>query len=101
MPIKRCGGGCGGFERGEGGHNGTENKKAHLSVSIFDTAYGGTRRTVVGCEAPILARLEFGGFFDVPQRVSIKKSASYGFLWNRIGNFGALSIAAMREDVWC
>lgn len=43
MPIKRCGGGCGGFERGEGGHNGTENKKAHLSVSIFDTAYGGTR----------------------------------------------------------
>lgn len=38
MPIKRCGGGCGGFERGEGGHNGTENKKAHLSVSIFDTA---------------------------------------------------------------
>ena len=58
--------------------------------------YGGTRRTVVGCEAPILAGLEFRGFFDVPQKVSIKKSASYGFLWNRIENFGALSIAAMQ-----
>lgn len=28
MPIKRCGGGCGGFERGRArGHNDTENKK--------------------------------------------------------------------------
>ncbi|AFK70205.1 hypothetical protein YSA_06380 [Pseudomonas putida ND6] len=30
------------------------------------------RRTVVGREGPVLAWLEFGGFLDVPQRVSIK-----------------------------
>jgi len=40
MPIKRCGGACGGFERGMGGVNliqdGTPKaKKAHLSVSLF------------------------------------------------------------------
>jgi hypothetical protein len=61
----------------------------------------GTRRTVVGRKVPIFAGLEFGGFFDVPQRVSIKKSASYGFLWNRIGNIWALLNDAMREDVYC
>lgn len=39
----------------------------------------GTRRTVVGREAPILAGLEFGGFFDVPQRVSIKNQLVMAF----------------------
>lgn len=46
----------------------------------------GDRRTVVGREGPVFAGLEFGGFFDVPHRVSIKKSAIYGPPWNRIGN---------------
>lgn len=41
---------------------------------------------VDGRESPIFAELEFGGFLDVPHRVSINKSASYGFPWNRIGN---------------
>ena len=50
----------------------------------------GDRRTVVGREGPVFAGLEFAGFFDVPHRVSINKSAIYGFLWNRIGNFLAL-----------
>lgn len=48
----------------------------------------GDRRTVVGREGPIFRGLEFGGFFDVPHRVSIKKSANYGFHWNRIGGCG-------------
>lgn len=47
----------------------------------------GDRRTVVGREGPVFAGVEFGGFFDVPQRLSIKKSASYGFPWNQIRNF--------------
>jgi hypothetical protein len=47
----------------------------------------GDRRTVVGREGPVFAGLEFGGFFDVPHRVSINKSAGYGFPWNQIGNF--------------
>lgn len=51
----------------------------------------GDRRTVVGREGPVFAGLEFGGFFDVPHRVSTNKSASYGFLWNRIGNCGGSS----------
>lgn len=46
----------------------------------------GDRRTVVGREGPIFARLQFGGLLDVPHRVSINKSAIYGFQWNRIGN---------------
>lgn len=46
------------------------------------------RRQTDGCcrEGPVFAGLEFGGFFDVPHRVSIKKSAIYGPPWNRIGN---------------
>lgn len=50
----------------------------------------GDRRTVVGSEGSVLVGLEFGRFFDVPQRLSIKKSAIYGFRWNRIGNFWAV-----------
>jgi len=49
--------------------------------------YGaGTRRTVSCCKGMGFAGLEFDGFFGVPQRVAINKSASYGFWWNRIGN---------------
>jgi len=63
-----------------------ETKKAHLSVSLFDNAYGaGTRRTVSCCEGRGFARPEFGGFCGVPLRVAINKSASYGVWWNRIG----------------
>lgn len=47
------------------------------------------RRTVVGREGPIFAGLEFYGLFDLPHRVSTNKSASYGFPWNRTGNFWA------------
>lgn len=51
----------------------------------------GTRRTVVGREYPILAGLEFGGFFGVPHKVSINKSAIYGFQLNQIGACGGSS----------
>lgn len=66
---------------------GGETKLENLTHA--NSVWCGDRRTVVGREGPVFAGLEFGGFFDVPHRVSIKKSASYGFLWNRIGNFGA------------
>ena len=47
--------------------------------------YGaGTRRTVCFWEARFSADLEVGGKFCVPQLVTINKSASYGFQWNRI-----------------
>lgn len=32
-----------------------------------------------------IAGLEFSGFFGVPLRVAINKSASYGYRWDRIG----------------
>lgn len=32
------------------------------------------------------AGLEFDGFWAVPQRVAINKSAGYGVWWNRIGS---------------
>lgn len=51
----------------------------------------GDRRTVFGREGPVSAALEFGGFVDVPHRVSINKSAGYGFLWNRIWTRGRSS----------
>ncbi len=55
-------------------------------VGLIETAeWCGDRRTVVGREGPVCAELEFGGFFDVPHRVSRKKSAGYGVQWNRIG----------------
>lgn len=60
----------------------------------------GDRRTVVGLEGPVFAGLEFGGFFDVPKRVSINKSASYGFPWNRIGNFLTLLINTIRKNAY-
>jgi len=39
----------------------------------------GDRRTVVGREGPVYAGLEFGGFFDVPHRVSIKNQLVMAF----------------------
>lgn len=57
----------------------------------------GDRRTVVGREGPVFVGLEFSGFFDVPHRVSIKKSASSGFLWNRIGSFPQSSREVSRD----
>lgn len=47
----------------------------------------GDRRTVVGREGTVFAGLEFSGFSDIPHRLSIKKSASYGSQWNRIWHF--------------
>jgi hypothetical protein len=50
--------------------------------------YGaGTRRTVSFDGARFSAGLEFGRKFGVPQLVTINKSASYGFWWNRIRDF--------------
>ena len=47
--------------------------------------YGaGTRRTVAFGGARVSAGLDVGGKFVVPQPVTINKSASYGFQWNRI-----------------
>ena len=56
-----------------------ETKKAHLSVSLFDTAYGaGTRRTVAWGEARFSAGLELRGRFGVLLLITINRSASYG-----------------------
>ena len=54
-------------------------------ITIGQIVWCGDRRTVVGRQGPVFTGLEFGGFIDVPHRVSIKKSAIYGFQWNRIG----------------
>jgi hypothetical protein len=59
--------------------------------------YGGTRRTVSCCKGTGFAGLEFDGFFGVPQRVAINKSASYGFWWNQIGNL-QLAICDERDE---
>lgn len=47
----------------------------------------GDRRTVTGRERPVSVGLEFSRFFDVSHRVSINKSASNGFPWNRVRIF--------------
>ena len=63
-----------------------ETKKAHLSVNLFDTAYGaGTRRTVSYCEGMGFAGLELGGFSSVPHRVAIYYLVLCGARWNRTG----------------
>jgi len=68
----------------QGGHflGGRNQKNLHRAKKMWC----GDRRTVVGREGPVFVGLEFGGFLDVPHRVSIKKSVIYGFEWNRIGN---------------
>ena len=60
-------------------------------IALGQIGWCGDRRTVVGREGPVFAGLEFGGFFGVPHRESIKKSASYGFRWNRIGTCSGFS----------
>lgn len=69
----------------QGRHFGRARTQENLHQTI--ELWCGDRRTVVGREGPVFARLELGGFFDVPHRVSINKLAGYGFSWNRIGNF--------------
>lgn len=64
----------------------------------------GTRRTVFGCEVPILAGLEFGGFFDVPQTVSIKNQLVMAFCGIESGIFGPYRLllhkgASAAEDI--
>ncbi len=39
----------------------------------------GDRRTVIGREGTVFAALEFGGFFGVPHRVSIKNQLVMDF----------------------
>jgi len=60
-------------------------------MAIRSFKWCGDRRTVVGREGSVFLGLESGGFFDVPHRVSINKSANYGFHWSRIGKFGGSS----------
>jgi len=80
-------------ERGKNRHKKNRTRRVSLwsqqaRNNPLANLYGaGDRRTVVGREGPIFAGLEFGGVLAVPHRVSIKKSASYGFPWNRIRNF--------------
>ncbi len=54
-----------------------EPKLENLKLANF--FWCGDRRTVVGRERPIFAGLEFGGFFDVPHRVSIKNQLVMAF----------------------
>lgn len=74
-------------------------KTARRRSLLRNLEWCGTRRTVVGREAPIFAILEFDGLLDVPHKVSINKSASFGFLWNRIGNIWDQLSDAMRKYV--
>ncbi|MND96474.1 hypothetical protein D3C76_657500 [compost metagenome] len=60
-----------------------DTKKACIAASL--DMWCGDRQTVVGREGTVFAGLESSGFFYVPHRVSINKSASYGFQRNRIG----------------
>ena len=60
--------------------------KRPASLRAFVLYGAGTRRTVAFGEARFSAGLEVGGKFGVPQLVTINKSASYGFQWNRIGD---------------
>lgn len=39
----------------------------------------GDRRTVLGREGPVFAGMEFGGFFGIPHRVSIKNQLVMAF----------------------
>ena len=58
--------------------NDPKTKKAHREVSLFVDLYGaGTRRTFSCCKGREFAGLEFSGFWGVPQRVTVNKSASY------------------------
>lgn len=62
------------------------NPRNHKAPHCGASRYGaGTRRTVCFDGARFFGRLEFGGKFGVPQLVTINKSASYSFLWNRTG----------------
>ena len=54
---------------------------------LSNLVWRGTRRTVACCEARFSADMEFAGKFGVPQLVTINKSASYGFQWNRTRDF--------------
>ena len=49
-----------------------------IDLKVRCGANGGDRQTVVGRGGSVSAGLEFGRFFDVPHRESIKRSASYG-----------------------
>lgn len=67
----------------EGGvFGGSRDFESHL----WNLVWCGTRRTVCFGEAIFSAGLEVSGKFGVPQLVTIKKSASYGAQWNRIGD---------------
>lgn len=58
---------------------------SEMLKAFSETLYGaGTRRTVCFGEARFSAGLGVGGKLGVPQLVTINKSASYGFRWNRI-----------------
>lgn len=56
----------------------------YLESFLWSLEGCGTRRTVCFGENRFSGRLDFGGKFDVPQLVTINKSASYGLQWNRI-----------------
>ena len=64
----------------------TKNKGLHRCKPLFLNG-AGTRQTVAVSGARFSAGLEFGGKFGVPQLVTINKSASYGFRWNRTRDF--------------
>jgi hypothetical protein len=63
------------------------NNKAPAFLQGLRLIWCGTRRTVRFGEARFSGRLDCGGKFDVPQLVTINKSASYGVRWNRIRDF--------------
>jgi hypothetical protein len=71
--------------RREGEH--PRNNKAPAFLRGLRFVWCGTRRTVAVGGARFSASLERVGKFGVPQLVTIYKSASYGFQWNRTGIF--------------
>jgi hypothetical protein len=48
-------------------------------ITIGQIVWCGDRRTVVGRQGPVFTGLEFGGFIDVPHRVSIKNQLFMAF----------------------
>ncbi|MNJ41005.1 hypothetical protein D3C77_359120 [compost metagenome] len=52
---------------------------AYKDRRIETAEWCGDRRTVVGREGPVFARLAFGGFFGLPHKVSIKNQLVMAF----------------------
>ena len=71
---------------------GGETKLENLTHA--NSVWCGDRRTVAGRDGPAFAGLEFGGFFGVPHRVSIKNQLAMDFSGVELGIAGGFSASS-------